>query len=105
MKCRACGRSVPETAAFCPQGGAQLGNDAAQGGGDHDPHAGMGRMQGGGPHGPARDVPEEELWAGSYSPKAMVGPAIGLGVLTVVGLIVGSLFPPIGWMVAGGIAL
>jgi uncharacterized membrane protein YdbT with pleckstrin-like domain len=35
------------------------------------------------------------LWSGTYSPKAMVGPAIALAVLTVVALIIGGIaFPP-----------
>jgi membrane protein YdbS with pleckstrin-like domain len=34
------------------------------------------------------DVPEETLWEGSYSPKAIIGPAVGCGVLTIVLLVV-----------------
>jgi hypothetical protein len=44
---------------------------------------------------------EEELWSGTYSGKAMVGPAVGLALLTIAGLIAGSFFPPIGWGIAG----
>jgi membrane protein YdbS with pleckstrin-like domain len=44
---------------------------------------------------------EEELWSGTYSGKAMVGPAVGLGILTIAGLVAGSFAPPIGWPIAG----
>jgi hypothetical protein len=102
MNCHECGRDVPAESAFCPQCGARL---ADEGGNDHQVHAGVGRFQGGGSHGAGRDVPEDELWSGGYSPKAMAGPMIGLGVLTVLGLVVGSFFPPLGWLIAGGVAL
>src|SRR5262245_3885250 len=99
MRCQQCGGVVPEGASFCPKCGVRLAGDD-----DGDAHAGTGRMQGGGAHGAARDVPEEELWSGSYSPKAMIGQAIGLAILTVLGLVAGSFAPPVGWMVAGGVA-
>jgi membrane protein YdbS with pleckstrin-like domain len=44
---------------------------------------------------------EEDLWSGTYSPKAMIGPAIGLAVLTVVGGIAASFAGPAGWIVFG----
>jgi membrane protein YdbS with pleckstrin-like domain len=44
---------------------------------------------------------EEELWSGTYSGKAMVGPAVGLAVLTIAGLIASSFAGPIGWGIAG----
>jgi uncharacterized membrane protein YdbT with pleckstrin-like domain len=62
-------------------------------------------MRGGGTQGAGRDVPEDELWSGTYSPKAMAGPMIGAAILTVLGLIAGSFFPPLGWMIAGGVAV
>jgi membrane protein YdbS with pleckstrin-like domain len=43
---------------------------------------------------------EEELWSGTYSGKAMVGPAVGLAILTIAGLVAGSFAPPIGWAIA-----
>lgn len=105
MKCRECDRDVPAESAFCPNCGAQLNGDDG-GGDDHRAqHAGVGRLQGGGAHGPRPDVPEDELWEGAYSPKAMAGPMVGLAILTALGLIVGTFVPPFGWMVAGGVAL
>jgi membrane protein YdbS with pleckstrin-like domain len=44
---------------------------------------------------------EDELWSGTYSGKAMVGPAAGLAVLTIAGLIAASFAGPIGWTIAG----
>lgn len=44
---------------------------------------------------------EAELWAGAYSPKAMIGWIIGAVLLTIVGAIVASLAAPEGWMVFG----
>jgi membrane protein YdbS with pleckstrin-like domain len=58
-------------------------------------------MRPGRTRGPEDQPDEEELWKGTYSPKAMVGPAVGLGVLTVAGLIAASFAGPIGWAVAG----
>jgi uncharacterized membrane protein YdbT with pleckstrin-like domain len=52
-----------------------------------------------------KQPPEEELWTGTYSAKAMIGPAIGLAVLTIVALVVGALLPPTGIVIAGGAAV
>jgi membrane protein YdbS with pleckstrin-like domain len=65
--------------------------------------AAAGRMRPGGNSG--NQPHEEELWSGTYSPKAMVGPAAGLAILTVIGLVVGTLVPPFGWIVAGVAAI
>jgi membrane protein YdbS with pleckstrin-like domain len=48
------------------------------------------------------DLPEEELWTGGYSSKAMTGAFIGAAILSIAAFVAGSFFPPIGWMVAGG---
>jgi uncharacterized membrane protein YdbT with pleckstrin-like domain len=50
---------------------------------------------------PGNQPAEDDLWVGTYSPKAMAGPAIGLAILTVIAIVVGTFVPPIGWMVAG----
>jgi uncharacterized membrane protein YdbT with pleckstrin-like domain len=54
----------------------------------------------------ARDVPEEELWQGGYSPKAMYGSWLGAAVATVAGLIAVLMFSPdaTGWMIFGAAA-
>jgi membrane protein YdbS with pleckstrin-like domain len=83
MHCHQCGQEVPADSKFCPQCGQRLaGGDQLM---DDSPPAGAERLrpgsQGGGNH-----PPEEELWSGSYSPKAMVGLFAAAGVVTVVGL-------------------
>ena len=81
MNCTQCGAEAPASAAFCPQCGAGL-------------KVGKGRVQ---VRGPAPDTPEEELWAGTYSPKAMIGYFVGAGLLTIIGMIVASFAGPAGW--------
>lgn len=110
MNCHACGREVPAESAFCPKCGARLDDDVGDGdGADGDANfherSGAGHFPSGGAHGPGQDVPEEELWSGSYSPKAMVGPMVAVVILTVLGMIVGSWAPPYGWLVAGGVGV
>jgi membrane protein YdbS with pleckstrin-like domain len=98
MNCGACGGEVPSGAAFCSHCGASLTEDRSAGAERLRPR---GRSSSGQP----RD--EEELWSGTYSPKAMVGQAGGLAVLTVLGAIGASLAGPLGWIawVIGAIAL
>jgi membrane protein YdbS with pleckstrin-like domain len=81
--------------------------------GDHDdaratsprPTTSANRLRPGGSGGAAPQPNEEELWSGTYSGRAMVGPAVGLGVLTIAGLIGASFAGPIGWSIAGIAAL
>jgi uncharacterized membrane protein YdbT with pleckstrin-like domain len=94
MHCNACGKEVPEGSSFCPQCGAPLAHD-----GIAPP-----RMQAGGAHGSARDVPEDELWSGTYSPKAMAGHFVGAAIVSILAIAVGSFFPPFGWIVSVSVA-
>jgi len=57
------------------------------------------RSPGGGttPH----NLPEEELWTGSYSPKAMIGTFVGAALLVILGAVAASFAGPIGWTVVG----
>jgi membrane protein YdbS with pleckstrin-like domain len=59
------------------------------------------KLRPGGAGSPAGQPSEEELWSGTYSGKAMVGPAVGLAILTIAGLVAGSFAPPLGWAIAG----
>jgi membrane protein YdbS with pleckstrin-like domain len=93
MICNNCGADTPEKAAFCPQCGAQLGR--AGGAGQSQP-AKAARMEPAAGRS-AADVPEEELWSGAYSPKAMTGWYIVAIVLGVVGMVVASNVDPNGW--------
>jgi len=52
--------------------------------------------------GGTRDSPEEELWVGGYSPKAMYGSWVAAIVATIAGLVAVLMFPhPWGWMIFG----
>ena len=82
MTCNQCGAQAPAQAAFCPNCGAKLESAAGA-----NQAAGAARLQGGVAQGTSRDVPEEELWSGAYSPKAMTSAFIGVGLLTVLGII------------------
>jgi membrane protein YdbS with pleckstrin-like domain len=95
MICPKCGADTPEKATFCPQCGAQLGSAAAASGSRPVKAA---RIEPAGGR-PVADVPEEELWAGAYSPKAMTGWYIVAIVLGVVGMVVASYVDPNAWTV------
>jgi len=94
MTCNQCGAEVPAQAAFCPKCGAQLGAAAASA--NRPP--GAAKLQSGVTQGASRDVPEEELWSGSYSPKAMTGAFVGAGLLAILGVIGASFAGPAGWI-------
>jgi len=102
MNCESCGAEVAPESAFCPHCGARVEDT------DGDASdvaaiprtAGAHRLQPGG-RGNSNSVQEDELWSGTYSAKAMVGPAIGLGVLTIVALVAASFGGLIGWAIAG----
>jgi membrane protein YdbS with pleckstrin-like domain len=93
MICNNCGADTPEKAVFCPQCGAQLGR---AGGASQSQPAKAARMEPAAGRASA-DVPEEELWSGAYSPKAMTGWYIVAIVLGVVGMVVASNVDPNGW--------
>jgi membrane protein YdbS with pleckstrin-like domain len=90
MQCKECGREAPVDSAFCPKCGAPF-DDAEQ---DDDSRASQFLAAG---RGRGNSPPEEDLWIGSYSPKAMAGPTMAAGVLTVLGMILASLGGPAGW--------
>ncbi len=80
MTCNQCGAEIPADAAFCPKCGAQLGSTGGTTG-NRPPKAA--RLQAGAGQGTSADVPEDELWSGGYSPKAVTGWYILAGVLTI----------------------
>lgn len=103
MKCEECGREVPGESMFCPHCGAKLddegganvavdGDEDAVDGGRERFHAARKGASGAAPS-------EEELWSGTYSPKAMYGTFISAAIVTILGGIGASLAPPIGWMI------
>jgi membrane protein YdbS with pleckstrin-like domain len=98
MTCESCGAKVAEDSAFCPRCGAALENGAApspQGPIDEQRAPGASKMRPASTRSSSTPPSEEELWSGTYSPKAMVGPAIALAVITVVALVIaGIAFAP-----------
>ncbi|MEX2317742.1 MAG: PH domain-containing protein [Pirellulales bacterium] len=100
MKCGKCGAKVADDAAFCSQCGARMeskrrvtdldeaaddaiSDDATSGG--RTPAAN--RLRARGRSGAAGQRAEEDLWSGTFSPKAMIGPAIVCVLLSVAGLV------------------
>src|SRR5687767_680567 len=94
MKCGQCGGEVQAALAFCPHCGGQLGGAAVE----NPARAAAARMTPGATRS-GNPPPEETLWSGSYSPKAMAGWILGTAVLTIVGAIIASLAGPPGWIV------
>jgi membrane protein YdbS with pleckstrin-like domain len=95
MKCSQCSGEVPANSMFCPQCGAQLAAASSQG-----KTAAAARLRPGSA-GTGNQPSETDLWAGTYSPKAMVGPADGLGILTLVGLVAAVFANGIGLIIWG----
>lgn len=96
MKCTACGAAIPDAAAYCPSCGAKVGDAAAA-----VAPAGPGLRAGG-----RKDEPEEELWSGGYSAKAMMGTFIGATLISLVLLIGGVFIAPsfqYTWPLVGGV--
>jgi membrane protein YdbS with pleckstrin-like domain len=104
MHCTKCGGEAPAEAQFCPHCGARIGGE--DDGWDAGPadqaaplrrsKAALGRSEGDTP-------PEEDLWNGTYSAKAMLGSMLAAIVLTVGGLLVVLLFARtgVGWKMLG----
>jgi membrane protein YdbS with pleckstrin-like domain len=86
MKCNQCGAESPANATFCPSCGVQL-TDSGSGAGTTGRVPGVQRLHGAARPAATNQPPEQDLWAGSYSAKAMAGPAIGAALLTVIGLV------------------
>ncbi len=103
MHCNACGKEMPEGSSFCSQCGTPL---AEVDGDAHLEHAtSLPRMQAGGAHGRNPDVPEDELWAGTYSPKAMAGSFAAAAFVSLAAIVAGTFLPPLGWIVGAIVAV
>lgn len=93
MKCSQCGGEAPAASAFCSQCGARL--DGSEPEFAEGRKAAVAKIRPGSGNQPE----EEELWSGTYSPQAMIGPAVGLAVLTVLGLVIAIVAAGIGLVV------
>jgi uncharacterized membrane protein YdbT with pleckstrin-like domain len=72
MNCPKCDTDVEAEAVFCSKCGAKIVPDV--------PAATFGGGKVGGAARPINDTPENTLWEGRFSPKAMVGAWIGMGL-------------------------
>lgn len=108
MKCPVCDAKVPDAATFCQQCGAKLPTV----GGAESPQVGTAEAAsrtatgsipqansapGGAPRRGVVDTPEETIWEGTYSPKAMLG-AAALAAAVSLGLIVAAFLVTAGWL-------
>jgi membrane protein YdbS with pleckstrin-like domain len=93
MKCVNCGGVVADDAAFCSKCGAPVAtaDDAADSEFDDTDRGGrapmVARLKNGGQRTSGKHSAEEELWSGTYSPKAMAGAILGCAILTLLGLV------------------
>jgi membrane protein YdbS with pleckstrin-like domain len=91
MRCDQCGRDLPAESLFCPHCGTRLADGADDAAEMDDPPTGAERMRAGRQDSAGKHPAEEELWSGSYSPKAMVGSFAAAGVVTIAGLLLAVL--------------
>src|SRR5690606_4359546 len=108
MNCPDCGHDVGANATFCPHCGTRLENAATSAAaspsaapaaappaasaavGDSSPGSPADRLLGGARRG--KHPPEEELWSGGFSPKAMLGPLVAVSTLSLVLLVAVVMF-------------
>jgi membrane protein YdbS with pleckstrin-like domain len=111
MKCTSCGAEVSSGTSFCGQCGTRIDDikgatsppppppgSTARARDDEsasNPAAALRSPTG------RRDDPEEELWTGSYSPKAMLGHFVAVTLLSIACLAL-SVFMPVTWPFAIG---
>lgn len=107
MLCPTCNTDMPANASFCPKCGKRMDEAAA-------PRPATGpapQATGAAPahlaaRGSAAKEPEQQLWKGSYSPKAMIGWWLLEGIVIVVAIGVSVMFPILPtWIAAGAIAI
>lgn len=87
IQCKECGREAPAESVFCPHCGAPLaaGDRPAAGGADQAAGARRLRTTMRQSNGPL--PPEEDLWSGTYSPRAMFGSMLAALILSVAGVV------------------
>jgi uncharacterized membrane protein YdbT with pleckstrin-like domain len=98
MNCAACGADVPHDASFCPHCGLKVGAAPPT---DSPSKSFLNRMS----KGADEPEPEEELWEGGYSGKAMLGSWVVAGLATIALIVVAVLFLPSVYVVLALIAL
>ncbi|MBX9791501.1 MAG: PH domain-containing protein [Pirellulales bacterium] len=83
MQCPECEAEIAESSHFCPQCGANLSGAAMAPSAATRQQHGTSERGGKLRRGRATDIPEQEVWQGTYSPLAMLGTWFGVLVLTV----------------------
>ncbi|MFZ1932518.1 MAG: PH domain-containing protein [Thermoguttaceae bacterium] len=94
MRCPACGEEVVAAAVYCHKCGHRLSSDGdgtsgAPSSADVASSAAGAFQQGAAAHWEDKDKPEEELWQGSYSSKAMIGSWAMSGCVSILLLLIG----------------
>ena len=123
MNCPSCQVEVEDNVKFCPECGARIADDATQQqaaeldaeiplpGGNQTASERFKQATDDRQSGP--DIEENDLWSGSYSPKAMIGWWVAAGAITVVLLVASLMYFSnafwytvlallVGWAVLGG---
>jgi membrane protein YdbS with pleckstrin-like domain len=96
--CPKCGVEVIECSGFCHKCGAPLGGEAATAPGVERYQEAIASKRG------VADAPEQDIWQGTYSPKAMLGPLVGTAAISIVAIVVGVFVPgPITWFAVAGL--
>src|SRR3990170_6190931 len=88
MQCKKCGRDAPDESVFCPHCGQRLsGGDDGPDDDNADQAGGARRLKAAARQSGGKHPPEEELWNGTYSPKAMLDSLLAAATLSVLALI------------------
>ncbi len=96
MNCPDCGAAVPEKAVYCQKCGRRFDSTGAA-----DPREHLAKAT---PPG-AFPSPEEDLWTGSYSPKAMLGTWVMAGLISLGLLVLLAFYPQVWLWILSAIAL
>jgi len=111
MNCPICTKDTAAGSTFCQHCGAKLpdGFESATTSRSTKPQPAMSEPVVTGRSGRVTDVPEETLWEGTYSPKAMLGAFVLCGILSVLLVVGGVIFlstvPLLGAVLLGAIAV
>lgn len=99
MNCSQCGAAAPAGAAFCSQCGSKL--ESGKGAAAAEIPDAAERLRPAAAREGGRNAPEEDLWSGTYSPKAMAQPFVWATLLVIIGAVVASFAGPPGWIAVG----
>jgi membrane protein YdbS with pleckstrin-like domain len=99
MLCPSCSTAIPDGSAFCPKCGAKLAGAAAPAATPVD------KFRAAQATNAASTEPEQQLWHGGFSPKAMYGTWMVAVFITAAAVVVSVLLPqPLTWIAAAAVA-